>query len=154
MSGVTSTLRGLLLTRVRVVMIAVGILVALLVGATHLIDEGEIVKVATTDSEGRDHVTELWIVDLEGGPYLRAGSPDVAWLARIRAQPEVTLQRGDLSVNFQAICEEDASIRGQVSLAMSEKYGFADRLWARVSDRRQAVAVRLVPSSAAMPPTP
>ena len=154
MGRVMSKLQGLLLTRVRLVMIAVGVLAALLVGVPYLVDEGEIVKVATVDSNGRDHFTELWIVDLAEGPYLRAGSPEVAWLARIRAQPEITLHRGDLAVNFRAACEEDASIRGRVNLAMSEKYGFADRLWGRVSDRGQAVPVRLVPSGAAMPPAP
>ena len=154
MGGVTSKLQGLLLSRVRFVMIAVGLLAALLVGASHLVDEGEIVKLVTVDSKGRDQSTELWIVDLEEGSYLRAGSPDVAWLARIRARPQVTLHRGDVVFNFDAVCEEDESTRDRVDRGMSEKYAFADRLWGHISDRRRAVPVRLVPSGPSISRTP
>ena len=135
MGVVTGKMRGLFLDRIRVVMITVAILAVLLVVASRLIDEGEIVKVTTLDSSGRDQVTEVWIVDLDGGSYLRAGSPDAAWLARVRAHPEITVHRGDRDAKYRAVCDEGASIRGRVNLAMSEKYGFADWLWALLSDR-------------------
>ncbi len=152
--GVTGKMRGLLLSRIRAVMIAIAILAALLVVASRLIDEGEIVKVTTIDSKGRDHVTELWIVDLDEGPFLRSSSPDAAWLARIRGHPEITLRRGDRDAVFRALPAEGASTRDQVNLAMSEKYGFADRLWAGISDYRRAVPIRLVPSGAAISTAP
>jgi hypothetical protein len=147
-------MRGLLLSRIRAVMLAVATLAALLVVASYVIDEGEIVKVTTIDSKGRDQVTELWIVDLGEGPYLRSGSPDAAWLARVRAHPEITLHRGDRDAKFRAVPEEGASIRDQVNRAMSEKYGFADRLWAGVSDHARSVPIRLVRSGAAMTASP
>ncbi len=153
-SGVTGKMRGFVLSRIRAVMIAVAVSTALLVAASYLIDEGEIVKVTTIDSKGRDQVTELWIVDLDEGPYLRSGSPGSAWLARVRVHPEITLHRGDRDARFRALPEDDASIRDRVNLAMSEKYGFADRLWAGVSDRVRSVPIRLVPSGAAMTRSP
>ena len=73
-------------------MIAAAALAALLIGLSSLVDEGEIVSVTTRDTKGRTHVTQLWIADLDTGAYLRAGSPDAAWLARLRAEPDVTLQ--------------------------------------------------------------
>ncbi len=152
--GVTGKMRGLLLSRIRVVMIGIAILAALLVVASRLIDEGEIVKVTTIDSKGRDQVTEVWIVDLEERSYLRSSSPDAAWLARVRVHPEITLHREDRDTRFRAVPEEGGSIRDQVNLAMSEKYGFADRLWAGVSDRARSVPIRLAPSGAAMTASP
>ncbi len=152
--GVTGKMRELLLSRIRVVMIGAAVLAALLVMASYLIEAGEIVRVTTIDSKGRDHVTEVWIVDLDEGSYLRSGSPDAAWLARVRAHPEITLHRGDRDAKFRAVPKEGASIRDQVNLAMSEKYGFADRLWAGVSDHARSVPIRLVPSGAAMTASP
>ena len=154
MGVMTRKLRGLLLRRTRVVMIAAAALAALLVGVSILIDEGEIVGVTTLDAKGRTHVTQLWIVDLDTGAYLRARSPEAAWLARIRAEPEVTLQRRDAEAQFRVLREESAVIRAEVNLAMGEKYGFADRLWASLSEPARAVALRLVPSSASSAVTP
>jgi hypothetical protein len=154
MGIVTRSVRALLLSRVRVVMIAVGSLAVLLVGASHLLDAGEIVKLVSVDAIGREHVTQLWVVDFANGSYLRADSPDAGWLARLRGDPEVTLKRGDGEAQFRAVCEEGRLIRGQVNRAMSEKYGFADRLWGRFSDHARAVPVRLVPSRAEIATAP
>ena len=154
MGVMTRKLRGFLLRRTRVVMIAAAVLAALLIGVSSLIDEGEIVRVTTLDSKGRTHVTQLWIVDLDTGAYLRARSPDAAWLSRIRAEPEVTLQRRDAEAKFRALGEDRAAIRAEVNLAMGEKYGFADRLWVRLSDPTRAVPLRLVPSAASAAVTP
>ena len=77
MGIVTRSVRALLLSRVRVVMIAVGSLAVLLVGASHLLDAGEIVKLVSVDAIGREHVTQLWVVDFANGSYLRADSPEL-----------------------------------------------------------------------------
>jgi hypothetical protein len=142
----TGRVRSLLLDRIRTVMLTVGVLAAVVVVGTRLVDEGEIVEVITVDALGRDHVTELWIVDLPSGTYLRAGSPDVEWLARIRETPQILLERGDQELRYRAIPEESEPIAQQVNRAMGEKYGFADRIWAVVSDRAFAVPIRLLPS--------
>ena len=140
---VKDKLRGLVLGRIRPVMLAVAFLAALLVISSRLVDEGEIVMITTLDSQGRDQVTELWIVELPSGTFLRAGSPDAAWLERLQAQPEVTLERDGAIARFRAVPENTGSIREKVNEAMSAKYGFADRLWGQLADRSLAVPIRL-----------
>jgi hypothetical protein len=130
-------------------MIAVGAVAALLVVSSNLVDEGEIVEVKTVDSAGREHVTELWIVDLPAGPFLRASSPDAQWLARVRAEPEVVVTRRGQQVAYRAIPEADGEIRQHVNAAMREKYGVNDRFWSRVSDTERMVPIRLLPSASA-----
>jgi hypothetical protein len=154
MSSVTGKMRDLLTSRIRLVMITVGFLAALLVVASRAIDEGEIVKLTTVDASGRSHVTEVWIVDLDDGPYLRAGSPDVEWLSRVRDRTEITVQRGDRDAKFRAVLLERAPTREQVNVAMRDKYGFADRLWGRIADQGRSVPIRLVPAGAAMTASP
>ena len=144
----TATARRLLLSRIRTVMIGVGSVAALLVLGTWLVDEGEIVELSTRDAKGREQVTELWVVDLPSGTWLRAGSPDVRWLARVRSTPEVVLERDEEKRHYRAVPDEAADLRDQINRAMREKYGATDRLWGRVSDRRLTVPVRLVPSEA------
>ena len=135
--------RRALMSRMRLVMIAVGAVAALLVVGTWLVDEGEIVKVTTVDARGRDHVTELWIVDLPSGIWLRAGSPDVEWLARIRATPEIVVERQGEQRRYRAVPDPSPEAQREVDRAMSEKYGAADRFWARVSDHAHTVPIRL-----------
>lgn len=154
MGALTRKLRKLLLGQTRVVMISTAALAAALVGVSSLIDEGEIVRLTTLDARGRTYVTQLWIVDLDAGAYLRARSSDAAWLARIRSEPEVTLQRHDVDGQFQALGEGSTSILAAVNLAMGEKYGLADRFWARFSDPTRAVPIRLAPLSASAAATP
>ncbi len=147
----TGKLRSLLLARIRPIMLAVAFLAALLVISSRLVDEGEIVMITTIDPHGRDQVTEVWIVELPLGTYLRAGSPDVGWLERLRAHPEITVERGGEVSSFRAVPDDGDAIREQVNQAMSEKYGFADRLWGRFSDRGHAIPIRLHAATVAAP---
>lgn len=144
----TDTARGLVLSRIRMVMIGVGAVAAVLVLGTWLIDEGEIVKISTVDARGRDHVTELWIVDLDSGAWLRAGAPDARWLSRIRENPEIVLERGGEELHYRAIPNPSPEARRKVNRAMSVKYGAADRFWESVSDLSDSVPIRLLPSEA------
>lgn len=147
--GLMGRMRGLLLGSRRAVMLSVTLIAGLLVAGTYLIDEGEIVEVKTIDVSGRDHITEVWIVDLPSGLYLRAGSPDAAWLERVRDDPEIVVTRGEQEGVYRAVVEDEQTIRAKVNAAMSAKYGFADRLWGRFAAHDTAVPIRLVPSGAA-----
>ena len=141
--GWTGRLRLVLLGRVRIVMLVVGAIAALLVISSRLVDEGEVVQVTTVDAHGGDHVTELWIVDLPSGSYLRASSGDARWLLRLRERPLVTVLRAGHETRFRALPAPDAETRRRVNAAMSEKYGFADDFWGRFSDFADAVPIRL-----------
>jgi hypothetical protein len=148
--GLTGKMRGLLLGRSRTVMIAVGAVAALLVISSRMIDSGEIVELTTLDDRGRDHVTEVWIVDLPSGSYLRSGDPESRWLTRIRANPEISLEREGRELRYRAVPSEEGEVREQVNAAMAEKYGGADQFWVRVSNLETAVPIRLVPADVAV----
>jgi hypothetical protein len=148
--GLRGKIRGLLLGRIRRVMIVVAVAAALLVVSSRMIDSGEIVELTTLDERGRDHVTEVWIVDLPSGSYLRSGDPESHWLARIRTNPVISLEREGREVSYRALPSDDDELRRRVNAAMQQKYGAPDRFWARVSDLESAVPVRLVPSDVAV----
>ena len=147
-SEVTAKARGLMMGRIRPVMIAVGLVAAIPVITSRLVDEGEVVTLMTVDDQGRDYMTEVWIVDLPSGSYLRAGSSDARWLARISSHPEVTVVRDEHPARFRAAARDEEETRRIVNAAMAEKYGFADELWSRMSDRDRAVPIHLEPIAA------
>jgi hypothetical protein len=121
-------------------MICTGLLAGVLVLASELVDEGEVVDLTTGSDEQE---TALWIVDLEDASYLRAASPGVSWLARLRVQPTVMLARAGGAHSFRAVPDDTAGTVEKVNRAMAEKYGLADVLWGHVSDRSRAIAIRL-----------
>lgn len=129
-------------------MVGVAALCAAVVIASLLVPQGEVVTLNVLDVEGRRHPTQLWIVELDDGPYLRAGDPNSEWLARLRDQPEVTLgagQAGEQPTPYLAEpIDDDPAQRARIGAAMAEKYGLADWLWSKIADRDHGVPIRLV----------
>ena len=136
-------LRALLLGRSRVVMIGLGVVCVGVVLAAWLVDEGEVVRLLTIDAQLHEHETDVWIVDLASGSYLRSSAPDSAWLARLRANPVVNLIRNGSKRQYRAVFVDDEAVREELNRAMERKYGFADRLWGRMRDRSSAIPIRL-----------
>jgi hypothetical protein len=78
-------------------------------------ESGEVVVLHAGDTE-----TRLWIVEHDGALWLR-GDPDAGWVAALRAEPEVVVDRADERRDFIAepVPEELATINE----LMAEKYG-------------------------------
>jgi len=133
----------------RGLVLAVGIVVGAIVLGSLLVDEGEVVTLVTRDAEGLDHDTQLWVAQWQGGTWIRASSPENHWLERLRAHPDVTLRRGEQVLRYHAVPVPEPAVRAGVDAAMAEKYGLADRLWAKLGDRSRAVPIRLEPVDAA-----
>lgn len=148
-SELTDATRRALRARIRPVMIGVAAVAGIIVAGTWMIDEGEIVKITTHDARGREHVTELWIVDLPSGTYLRSGREDSGWLTRVRNDSKVVLERGEQTESCRAEPLDSSQLAGEVARAMADKYGLSDRLWELVADRSSQVPVRLVGCGAA-----
>ncbi|HYB12197.1 MAG TPA: hypothetical protein VEG67_01930 [Myxococcota bacterium] len=130
----------------KVLLVLAGLTVALVVFVTAFgIDEGEVVNLSTVDSSGAQFETQLWIIEQGGQLYLRAGRPAARWLARLRAHPEVKIERAGTTQRYRAVPLEDPSTREAVNRGMAEKYGQADRLIGRIFDRDQTVPIRLEP---------
>lgn len=124
-----------------------GLVVAGLVvifGAIMLASEsGEVVVLSTTDAEGTGHETRLWVVEHDGALWLRAGVPDSAWLARLRSNPAVRLERAGIVHDYRAVPSDDAGLRDAINDEIAEKYGWAESLIALFRDGSASVPVRL-----------
>jgi hypothetical protein len=130
---------------VKILLVAVGALIAILVVGSMAVDEGEVVTLTTQDGGGATHDTQLWVVDIEGHLYLRSAAPDSGWLLRLRERPEVVLERGEHKLAFRAVLLDGGETTDAVNRAMAEKYGATDRFYSRLFPREQAVVVRLDP---------
>jgi hypothetical protein len=137
---------------VRAAVLMIGCLIGGLVVGVLLVPEGEVATLATFSADGVEYETQVWVVEGDGLPggtpgvvYLRAGSPEASWLARLRERPQVALERGEERRAYLALPEDDPALREGVNRAMAEKYGVSDRLIAYVFDRGEAVPIRLVP---------
>ena len=128
---------------VRHLIIFAGVVGALLLSVSLWLEEGEVVALVTQNDQGHEFETLLWIVDLEGVPYLRAESDEASWLDRIRARPDVELERAGRRAPYRAIPLDDARIREAVSREMSEKYGDLDRALVLLWDHTGSVPIRL-----------
>lgn len=133
----------------RALLLAVGIGIAGLVLVLLWVDEGEVVTLTTWDAEGEPHETQLWIVELEGVAYLRAGSRNARWLERARAHPRVELLRGGSRIAYRALPVDDPASRQAVNQAMARKYAGPNRAWAWLYQGHDAIPVRLEPLGAA-----
>lgn len=124
------------------VFVALAALAALWYATVEL--SGEVVDLKTFDAEGLGYDTRLWIVEDAGALWLRAGAPDMGWLERIRARPEVTLDRpGWDTTRYRAVPVPERT--PAIHARMEEKYGWADELVGLLGNRDEAVAVRLDP---------
>jgi hypothetical protein len=137
---------------VRAAALMIGCLIGGLVFGVLLVPEGEVATLSTVAADGAEFETQVWVVEGDGLPgggegvvFLRAGSPDASWLARLRARPDVALERGETRLAYRALPEEDAALRERVNRAMAAKYGVSDRLINVVFDRGRSVPIRLVP---------
>jgi hypothetical protein len=104
----------------------------------------EVAVLRTVDAEGQIHETKLWVVDLDGAPWVRVARRGRRWLARIEAHPEVVLVRDGVAVPHRATVITEPEVRQRVDRAFAQKYGWVDR-WYGLVLRRDPVPVRLDP---------
>jgi hypothetical protein len=105
---------------------------------------GEVVVLRTHDGDA-ERATHLWVVDDGGFAFLRAGQPTSGWLARIEANPDVTVERGGQTYHFTAVPVHEPVVRDRIHALMREKYPLADRLISVIRDPDCSVPVRLDP---------
>ena len=105
----------------------------------------EVVVVHTHDAQG-DHATRVWVTDDAGHAWLRTGRENASWLPRLRANPEVELERGGAALPFTAVVVEDAEIVARTNQRTLEKYGWSEE-WLRKlgGEIADSVAIRLDP---------
>jgi hypothetical protein len=107
-------------------------------------ESGEVVVLHTQTPEGVRE-TRLWVVELDGIQYLRAG-PDSGWYRRLVAAPAVRLTRGATTADYRA--ETRLAVAEEINRLMREKYGWRDAyIEVLVGGRADAVPVALLPEA-------
>ena len=130
----------------RLLRLAVGVVAVLVVLAVlpfAASESGEVVTLTTVDDDNVFHDTRVWVVDMDDASYLRAGSADAVWLARVQAEPRVLIERG--GEPRRARLEVAAERTAEVNALMARKYGWADMVVGTFFPRDDAVAVRVAP---------
>lgn len=136
----------------RAAVLTIGCVIGAIVLSVLLVPEGEVATLSTFEADGRDHETQVWVVDADalpgaspGAVFLRASSRHAGWLARLRAVPQVELARGETTRTYRAEVADAADLREPLNRAIAAKYGVADRLLALLLDPALSVPIRLVP---------
>ncbi len=128
----------------RQIMIAAGLAILILVATAETLSRGEVVTITTVAANGTMHDTPLWIVEIDGELYLRSGSRNAQWLARLDNESIVWIEIKGVRQRFNAVPRaDDAHARERVNRAMAKKYGVADRLLGLFVDAGDSVPIAL-----------
>jgi hypothetical protein len=134
-----------MMRRMRRIALALALLLVLVAVGTYVAGEQtEVAVLRTFDADGTAHATKLWVVDLDGTPWVRVANPRRSWFQRLREYPDVDLVRGGVGVRVRAVVISDPTAQARVDAAFADKYGAVDR-WYGLLLRRNPVAVRLDP---------
>jgi len=84
------------------------------------------VEVISVDEGGRPRTTTVWIVVVDGQPYLRTGG--TIWGGNVEREGKLTLKGapGEYELRIEKVT--DPSLQAQVMAAFRAKYGTWDRL--------------------------
>lgn len=84
----------------------------------------ETVSIATSNPDGTQRYTTIWLVIVEGRAYIRTG--DTTWGANVARDPNVKLVIDDKEYSLRADFVEADDERALVDAAFNEKYGWTD----------------------------
>jgi hypothetical protein len=131
----------------RLALIALSGLFLLALGTYIAGEQTEVAVLRTRDDAGVAFDTKMWVVDVDGRPFVRVGRPGRGWGERARAHPEVELIRGDVTTPCTAEVVDDPALIRRVDDAFAAKYGWVD-WWYGIVVRSRAIALRLDPRAA------
>ncbi len=121
------------------VLLILGTLVVL-----HHLASKDIVVLYTKDVDYHDRYTTLWVIAESRGLWIRAAKPDRRWLADIRPDRNVRLERDGSRQYYRPVLVRNGQARDRVDRLMRQKYGIADPLRELLLGR-DTVAVQLTP---------
>ena len=106
------------------------------------------VQIMTTEPEVGEHWSKLWVVVIDGQPYVRLGDRAYGRVQRNTTSPNVKLKVGDQEFDKVKL-EEMPDMKDKVAAAMADKY-FMDKL---IRYESHPMVARLVPETASSPTT-
>jgi hypothetical protein len=108
-------------------------------------ESGEVV-VVTTPTDAGPSTTRLWVVDVDGDQYLRAGHVEASWYAPLVGADVVEVERGGTAGRYRAVPAPE--LLDRVNAAFADKYGWRETyIGMMVGGREHAVPIRLEPVS-------
>jgi len=128
--------------------ILLSIFALLIVAALGTYIAGEIIDVVvvrTHDEAGKPYDSKVWVVDVDGTPWVRVGRAGRAWGERLRADPHVELVRGGVTTPRLAVVDDTPAGHARIDAAFRQKYGRVD-WWYGVLVRKDPYPVRLDPA--------
>ena len=100
------------------------------------------VEVGTTDEDGSERSTTVWLIVVDGQGYIRTGG--TKWGENVVRKPEIGLQIEDDEFALRVEFVEDDALRERIETAFNEKYGWTDSLMAWLRGDRPKI-MRLLP---------
>jgi len=125
--------------------LVIGAMVAAVIGAiTFAAVEGpEVVVLSTRAPDGVVHKTRVWLADADGASWIEAANPERQFLADIRRNPSVGVERDGEMRPYLATILANPEGHDRIRRLLREKYGWADWWIQHVADTSQSVAIRL-----------
>jgi len=110
-------------------------------------DRAREVQVRTRRPDGSTSALPIWIVTVEGVPYVRSYRAESgAWYRRARREGRMTLVAGGRALPVSVELEQDEEVNRQVSAAFTAKYGARGPARTMVSAPVAATTLRVSPA--------
>jgi hypothetical protein len=125
-----------------------GLLALLVVVGLATFIAGEVVEtviVRNYNSDGTAHDSKVWVVDIDGTPWVRVGRAGRSWGENLRTHPQAQLVRGGVTSERVATLDDTPDTRARVDAAFADKYGAVD-WWYGIVIRKNPIPVRLDPA--------
>jgi hypothetical protein len=85
------------------------------------------VVVVSHDADGALRERTIWLLVLDGQPYIRTGST-TTWGENVLRDSNIALKLGSARVALRATRVTDSALLERIQAAFAEKYGFSDTL--------------------------
>ncbi len=105
------------------------------------------IKIMTTEPDAGEHWSNLWVVVVDGQPYIRLGDRSYGRIQKNSTSPYVKLKVADKEFDKVKV-EETPNMKEKVAAAMADKY------WMDILIRHEShpMVARLVPEANATSP--
>jgi hypothetical protein len=117
----------------------------LVLGAVTLValEGAEVGVLRTAGGDGSERTTRVWLVDEAGATWIEAADPGRPFLRDVRADANVTLERGGTRRLCRAEVLPNPAGHDHVRRLLRRRYGWADRWIGLLADTSASVAIRL-----------
>ncbi len=129
---VTKESRSVWTQRALPALLACGLLLALAGAARaeaadwNAMADADTVTIITTNEDGTPRETTIWLLVLDGQPYVRTGS--TSWGANAERSPDVKLRVGEQEFSLTAVPVTDPALGDKLQQGFRDKYGWSDRM--------------------------